>query len=749
MHRNLFRQLPELRFATRISNRKLSVWCSSFLLLVALQLAWPIALLAVPAKLRAGAAKVDITPDKGVSLDGPISKNGPVVGINDPLHARAIVLDDQTNRIAIVICDLCMIGRDVVDSAKEQAALRTKIPKNQILVAATHTHAAPRATHIGTSDADNQYHEQLATKIADAIAKAEENLSPAQIGFARFERPDLIACRRTLCKIGSVSPNPFGKANEQVRSVAGKSKETIGPAGPVDPEFSIVSIKHADGKPLAILGNFSAHYCGGYKRGIVSADYFGAYAKALEDRLDSGNSHPPFVGLLSNGTSGDTGAVKKVDATKKYSPYEWIRLSGTMLAEQTLKALADTTYRGDTPIQMEQYDQPMFSRQPDEKRLKWAHETLNGNLEKPVHPWVRTYAQEAIHLSKLPTPVWIQLQAIRIGDLAIAAAPCEVFAETGLAIKRESAAKHTFTIELANGYGGYLPTAKQHQLGGYETWPARSSFLRPHAEEKIRSELLRLMSKSEPRVVALSEVQRLESKDAHQGVAVDAKHFYAIASSTISKHDRSTGQPVKRWKSTNNHPLVHLNSGMVLDGKLYCAHSNWPAKPTKNSIEIWDAATLEHRGQIELIEDALACTWIDRHAGHWWIAYAGYGSTEEVSKSRVERYNDEWLKRGQWTFPPNVIAKFTPYSNSGGSFGPDGRLYATGHDRSEIYVFDPRTNDEKLLLHRTLPAPIFGQGIAWDRSGSQSLFGIRRRDSMTVELKPSWAVPSHQTKKPR
>lgn len=131
-------------------------------------------------------------------------------------------------------------------------------------------------------------------------------------------------------------------------------------------------------------------------------------------------------------------------------------------------------------------------RRPNAERLKWAESVLEST-EKHPHPWTRVYAQEALHLAEFPTTLSMKLQAIRIGDIGIAAAPCEVFAETGLAIKSESPIKHTFTIELANGYGGYLPTREQHELGGYETWPARSSFLELDAEHKIREELVHLL----------------------------------------------------------------------------------------------------------------------------------------------------------------------------------------------------------------------------------------------------------------
>ena len=89
----------------------------------------------------------------------------------------------------------------------------------------------------------------------------------------------------------------------------------------------------------------------------------------------------------------------------------------------------------------------------------------------------------------------MKLQAIRIGGLGIVSSPCETFVETGLAIKKESPLQPTFVIELANGYNGYLPTSRQHRLGGYETWRARSSYLTIDSEAKVRATLLKLLAK--------------------------------------------------------------------------------------------------------------------------------------------------------------------------------------------------------------------------------------------------------------
>ncbi len=440
---------------------------------------------------RAGAATADITPKVGVSLDGSISKNGPVVGVNDRLHARALVLDDGQMRMAIVICDACMIGREVFDAAKKSIHKQTGLPANRILMAATHTHAAVRAIHIGTSRADDEYHKVLATQIAASVIQAEKNLAPARLGYGTFDKREFVRCRRFVCKPGSVAANPFGEVDEQIKSVAGRSSAVIKPAGPVDPQFSILSIQHANGTPLAVLGNFSVHYCGGYRRGVVSADYFGHYAAALENQLTAGKERSPFVGIMSNGTSGNTGSIER--GGKSHGPFEWMNVSARILAADTLKVIDKIEHRGDITLASVESELTLAVRRPDQSRLKWANDVLDHPNGKHPHRWSKIYAQEAQHLSEYPPTLNIKLQAFRIGEVAIAAMPCEVFAETGLAIKKESPHRFTFSIELANGYAGYLPTREQHRLGGYETWPARSSLLEVGAEAKIRAEVLRLL----------------------------------------------------------------------------------------------------------------------------------------------------------------------------------------------------------------------------------------------------------------
>jgi len=446
-------------------------------------------------RFEAGAARADITPEAGVSLAGPISKNSPVTGVHDRLHARALMLDDGVTRLAIVVCDACIIGDDVFDAAKAFVHKETGLATDRMLMAATHTHAAPRAIHISTEPLDDEYHEFLARQIAASVIQAEKNLAPAQIGWGSFDKPEFIRCRRHLCEPGSVGVNPFGQSGEQIKSVAGRSSSVINPAGPVDPQISILSVRHANGRPLAVLANYSVHYCGGYQRGMVSADYFGHFAQALEDQLDAGEGKPPFVGIMSNGTSGNTGGVDR--GGKKYAPFEWMKKSAQILADESLRVIGQIEHRSDVTLAMQESELEFAVRRPDENRLAWAKEVLAHPKDPHPHRWTPIYAQEALHLSEFPDTRRVKLQAIRVGDLGVAAMPCEVFAETGLAIKKQSPHRATFNIELANGYGGYLPPPEQHELGGYETWPARSSFLEVQAESRIRAEVIRLLHEVE------------------------------------------------------------------------------------------------------------------------------------------------------------------------------------------------------------------------------------------------------------
>ena len=454
-----------------------------------------------PDGLRAGAAASNITLPLGARNGGVIARGAAATQIHDELHARCLVLDDGKTQIAIAVCDLRMIDRSVVEQARIRASEATGIPPENVLISATHTHGAPGVIGIHPDKIDRDFREFLIGRIADGIRRAHGNLAPARIGWGSGSLPGQVFNRRWHMKEGSIPPNPFGETGDTVQmNPPGQSPNLIKPAGPADPELVIVSVQHRDGRALALLANYGVHYVGGYRSGHVSADYFGVFANRMTDLLDVHSSDPPFVAIMSNGTSGDTNNINFRAARERREPWQKMREVAFELADEALRVYRTIEHRSSVSLAGAAIDLELGVRRPNPERIAWAEKALvpPPGLDSPtkIHPRTVIYAQEALALARFPPTVPVRVQALRIGEIGIAAIPCEVFAETGLSIKEKSPFASTFTIELANGYNGYLPTRQQHEWGGYETWPARSSYLEVDAETTIRSAVLDLLEKT-------------------------------------------------------------------------------------------------------------------------------------------------------------------------------------------------------------------------------------------------------------
>jgi len=433
--------------------------------------------------LRAGAARVDVTP-----LELPVLVNGGMTSrsldrVASPLHARALVLESAGRRVAIVIVDSCMLARPFLDEVKRLAAARTGIAPSDMLVAATHTHSAPAAMGCLGTDADPAYVPFLRERIVEAIDRAAAALEPAEIGFARADAAEYTALRQWIRRPDRVVDDPFG--NRTVRAnmhAAANPDDVTSEAGPEDPELGMISLRAVGGRPIAVLATFSMHYFGAAD---LSADYFGLFCADLERRLAPPGSagHDSAVVLLAHGCSGD---IWRVDyaVPKERRPDPTIADYAAGLAAIAAGACAGVEHRGDVTLAMEERRLAMEYRRPDRQRLEWAERIVAGLGGRPPSTQEEVYAREQVILHGLP-PAEVVVQALRVGDVAIATTPCETYAVTGLKIKAASPLERTLVIELANGGDGYIPPPEQHALGGYNTWPARSAGLETEAEPRI------------------------------------------------------------------------------------------------------------------------------------------------------------------------------------------------------------------------------------------------------------------------
>ena len=120
-------------------------------------------------------------------------------------------------------------------------------------------------------------------------------------------------------------------------------------------------------------------------------------------------------------------------------------------------------------------------------------------------------------------------------------------------------------------------------------------------------------------------LRRFDAPEARQAVATDRDHFYVVGNSRIGKYDRQSGRRVAVWQEEPDGPVQHLNSGVVFDGRLYCANSNYPQIPMIGSVEIFDTATLRHVDSFSFGITGGSLTWIDRHDGHFCAGLAAPG----------------------------------------------------------------------------------------------------------------------------
>lgn len=442
-----------------------------------------------PKVFKAGAATANITPWLGSSLAGSMEDRR-ATRVDDELHVRAIVLDDGTNALAIALVDCCMVERPIVDAGKERASAATGIPQSHMLVAATHSHSAGTCAHIFQSDPDPEYTALVTRKIGDAITQAWLDRVPARIAWGSGAVPDEVHNRRWYMKPGTVGEDPFGKTNDTVRMNPPRaSEDLIKPAGPTDPEVSMLALQTLEGKPLALLANYSLHYVGGMPG--ISADYFGVFNGAIAKLL---NVDDDFVAIMSNGTSGDINNIDFTRPAAEQKPGEQMVLVGNKVAAEVYRAYGELQFQDWVPLAAVQREITLGIRKPAPEEVEEAKALLKAAEGRSLQGLREIYANCTVDLASYPDTDDLILQVLQFGDLAIAAIPCEVFVEIGLAIKAQTPFADTFTIELANGYNGYLPTEAQHPLGGYETWRAKSSRLEVKAATVIQQNILELLA---------------------------------------------------------------------------------------------------------------------------------------------------------------------------------------------------------------------------------------------------------------
>lgn len=448
--------------------------------------------------LKAGAARVNITPPYGTIINGDFLPNY-AREIHDSLYARSLAFDNGEMKFVFIVVDNMTLDAGLINTAKSLIKSETGLPQAQIMISCNHAHSTGSVIETATVQADLSYRLFLPVKIAKSAVLALSALKPAKIAWGYIDVPKHVSCRRWYMKPGFPMVDPFGNEDKVWMNPPAGSEFLDRPVSQADPQVSYLAVKTTDNKWIAILSNYSTHYVGGFPSNTISGDYYGEIDKMLKAKLKAGDG---FVGIMSNGTSGDVNTMD-FRLTKNYpsGDYEKIKLIAGDISDSIIVSLKNVKWSDKPVFKVLGADITIERRQPSPEVLAWAKERVRsadftklGTANKASDDIKSSYALDIVKLDFYePLSYSLTLQAIRIGDGTIGTLPGEIFAETGLKLKKNAPCKYYFSISLANGQFGYVPPASQFLLGGYETWLCSGSLLATDAEEKIYGALISLI----------------------------------------------------------------------------------------------------------------------------------------------------------------------------------------------------------------------------------------------------------------
>lgn len=433
--------------------------------------------------LRVGIAQLEFTPPPGLPLMGNFRDDYLARGVHDPLRAKAIVFEDlQGTKAGVLALDVCMVDRSNVALIRQVIGASSRVPAENVLVHATHTHSAPapmpRFLFGLDFDPYRSAAEAFLIKAAKAVGEAEQQLAQASLSVG-CSREDRLGFNRRLRRHDGTT-----QMNWEALAPGFDPGQVAAAWGPVDPRVACVAVER-EGRPVAAAVNYGLHpaILAG-DNWFYSADYPGAMAEALA-RIH-GDS---FTTVFLNGCCGNVNHVDYRDATQGRG-FGMVQRVGYMLAAAASEALRTRTgVAGDAVA--------VCRRKVALERLKISAaekrrcETLLADLAaSPLKGQVdglpdAHFADIRLAMHRVQDqPDEVEVMALRVGELAVVGLPGEIFCELGMELRRRSPAPHTLVVELANDGIGYVPTRDSFPQGGYEV-TVGSTFYEPGAGEQL------------------------------------------------------------------------------------------------------------------------------------------------------------------------------------------------------------------------------------------------------------------------
>ncbi|MCX7705169.1 MAG: hypothetical protein N2115_02785 [bacterium] len=415
----------------------------------------------------AGAAEVDITPHAGTLLAGSL-KPRVSIGVEDPLYVKAISIESNGEKLVYVIFDLIALDRATAEKGIMMASEETGIPPDCIVWAASHTHTGPYTGGLFLDEnfLDRNWLETIPEKMAQCIIKADRSKKPVRFSRLRNFHYGLGHNRRILFKDGRV-------INTWLLTNAPEQIQSIGSAGPVDPEIGIFCFDDLDGNILAVMFNFALHTNTNFGPKF-SADYPGVVAARLRERFG-----PEVITLFMPGACGDINSTGP-----RY------REVGNALAEKIIESIEKRKPQNDFLKIATKKSELIVPRRDFTVDQTERIRNSGWSIESQ-----QVFFEELEALKKDgKTEDCTVIQAWCIGDTGFVSFPGELFVEWGLKIKKESPFPFTYPVEVGGDYLGYLITEEAWKQVGYEALIARSARPSPQGVKLMYEKAMEMLN---------------------------------------------------------------------------------------------------------------------------------------------------------------------------------------------------------------------------------------------------------------
>jgi len=392
--------------------------------------------------LRAGTAKINITPPSGTELSGYVLREQPSLGIHDPLYARALVLEHEGKTIALVSCDLLALGDDSVRVIRTIASQKTGIPPSNIMLSCTHTHSGPATIFLRQCGSVNkEWLIELQGRIAQAVSEAAKQLTTASCAIART--PLVLSVDRCAQR-GFESP-------------------------PTNAYLDILKLSSPHKDPLAVLVHYACHpVVLDHTNRHVSADFPGVAMQRIEQEFDN-----QVLAMFLNGACGN------LNPAISARTWEACEHFGRTLGTAALELLASAEPFPHAPLRTASQIVELGITLPSVEELQAFERDYASRSDELADSHNRQaaftrafldWARETLHIVETrshPYYIPMEIQVLGIGDMRIVGIGGELFSQLG----EEIAGAHSGPVWVCgctNGDVGYLPPSMLFSTRCYE-----------------------------------------------------------------------------------------------------------------------------------------------------------------------------------------------------------------------------------------------------------------------------------------